>query len=81
MVSIRLAPHPGLSDKQRMSLSYDFNMQDDTIELTVRRALVAYVLQRMAVDTSIDHSMNPNAYQLVVTNRDEIEAFAGWAFL
>ena len=80
-VSIKLQPHPGLSDKQRLSLKYDFDMQDDTIEITVRRALVAYLLQRMAVDTSADHSMNPNAYQLVVTNRDEIEPFAGWAFL
>ena len=56
-------------------------MQDNTIELTVRRALVGYVLQRMGVDTSADYSMNPNAYQLVVINRDEIEPFAGWAFL
>ena len=81
MVSIKLQPHPGLSDKQRRALKYDYNMVDDTIELTVRRALVAYVLQRMAVDTTADFSMNPSAYQLVVVNRDEIEAFAGWAFL
>jgi len=81
MVSIKLQPHPGLSTKQRLSLSYDYNMQNDTIELQVRRALVGYVLQRMAVDTTADNSMNPNACQLVVVNRDEIEPFAGWAFL
>lgn len=81
MVCIRLKPHPGLNDKQRMSLQYDYNMHNDEIELTVRRALVGYVLQRMAVDTTEDYSLNPNAYQLVVVNRDEIEPFAGWAFL
>ncbi|MCW8910416.1 MAG: WYL domain-containing protein, partial [Gammaproteobacteria bacterium] len=78
---IKLKPHPQLNKKQRLTLKYDYNMIDDTIELNVRRALVGYVLQRMAVDTTADHSLNPNAYQLVVVNRDEIEPFAGWAFL
>jgi hypothetical protein len=47
----------------------------------VRRALVGYVLHRLSVDTTEDHCMNPNAYQLVLVNRDEVEPFAGWAFL
>ena len=81
MVRIRLQPHPGLNDKQRRALQYDYQMQNDEIELTVRRALVGYVLHRLAVDTTADYSLNPNAYQLVVVNRDEIEPFAGWAFL
>lgn len=80
-VRIRLQAHPKLSEKQRTALNYDYSMQDDTIELTVRRALVGYVLHQLAVDTTSDHSLNPNAYQLVVVNRDEIEPFAGWAFL
>ena len=81
IISIKLKPHPKLNEKQRLTLKYDYNMTDDTIELNVRRALVGYVVQRMAVDTTADHSLNPNAYQLVVVNRDEIEPFAGWAFL
>ena len=81
IISIKLKPHPQLNEKQRLTLKYDYNMTDDTIELNVRRALVGYVLQRMAVDTTADHSLNPNAYQLIVVNRDEIEPFAGWAFL
>jgi hypothetical protein len=80
-VNIKLMPHPGLIDKQRLSLQYDYNMRDNLIELRVRRALVGYLLHRMAVDTTADYSLNPNAYQLVVVNRDEIEPFAGWAFL
>ena len=55
--------------------------EGDLIEVQVRRALIGYVLQRLAVDTTADHSMNPNAHQLIVLNRDEIEPFAGWAFL
>jgi len=81
IISVRLKPHPGLSEKNRLTLSYDYKMQDGVIELEVRRALVGYLLQRLGVDTTADHSLNPNAYQLVVDNRDEIEPFAGWAFL
>ncbi len=81
IVTLKLKPHPGLSEQKHLTLNYDYNMVDDIIELKVRRALVGYVLQRMAVDTTNDHSLNPNAYQLIVENRDEIEPFAGWAFL
>jgi hypothetical protein len=38
------------------------------------------VLQRLNVDTTPDHALNPNAYQLMLLNRDEIEPFAAWAF-
>ncbi len=79
-VTLKLQAHPKLSDKQRLALSYDYAMQDGVIELNVRRALAGYLLQQMKVDTTIDASLNPNAYQLIVSNRDEIEAFAGWAF-
>lgn len=81
IITIKLKPHPKLSAKKHLTLKYDYKMENDTIEINVRRALVGYLLQRMAVDTTEDYSLNPNAYQLVVLNRDEIEPFAGWAFL
>ena len=81
LVPLKLQAHPKLGDKQKQALSYDYDMQDNIIELNVRRALVGYLLQQMKVDTTVDFSLNPNAYQLVVANRDEIEAFAGWAFM
>ncbi|MCW9014584.1 MAG: WYL domain-containing protein [Gammaproteobacteria bacterium] len=81
IISIQLRPHPGLTVKQRLALSYDYDMVGDLIEIQVRRAMVGYLLQQMSVDTTTDHSLNPNAYQLIVVNRDEIEPFAGWAFL
>jgi hypothetical protein len=81
IVTLRLAPHPHLDDNRRTSLLIDYNSEAGVIEIQVRRALIGYLLQRLAVDTSPDHSMNPHAHQLVVLNRDEIEPFAGWAFL
>ena len=80
VVTLQLTPHPKLNPVKRASLSIDYGASGDVFELKIRRALVGYVLQRLAVDTSADHSLNPNAYQLIVMNRDEIEPFAGWAF-
>ena len=81
VVTLQLTPHPKLDPTKRMSLMIDYHGDNEIIELTVRRALIGYLLQRLSVDTTANHSMNPNAYQLIVVNRDEIEPFAGWAFL
>jgi hypothetical protein len=79
-VSLKLAPHSGLDAARRESLLLDYGASGDIIEVNVRRALLGYVLQRLSVDTTPDHSLNPNAYQLMLLNRDEIEPFAAWAF-
>ncbi|MFO7602598.1 MAG: WYL domain-containing protein [Gammaproteobacteria bacterium] len=80
IVSLQLSPHPRLDEQKRKSLLIDYHAEDGVIELNIRRALIGYALQRLSVDTSADHSMNPNAYQLIVMNRDEIEPFAAWVF-
>jgi predicted DNA-binding transcriptional regulator YafY len=80
VVTLRLTPHPKLDTQKRMSLMIDYRGDNELIELTVRRALIGYVLQRLSVDTTADHSLNPSAYQLILVNRDEIEPFASWAF-
>lgn len=79
-VSLVLAPHAGLDADRRESLLLDYGASGAVIEVSVRRALLGYVLQRLSVDTTPDHSMNPNVYQLMLLNRDEIEPFAAWAF-
>lgn len=83
VVNLKLGPHPKLDAQKREGLLLDYGAGDtriDVIEINVRRALVGYLLQRLGVDTSKDRSMNPNTYQLMLLNRDEIEPFAGWAF-
>ena len=81
VINLQLTPHPGLSEDKRQILLTDYAAEQNVIEFSVRRALLGYVLQRLSVDTTADSSLNPNAYQLIVMNRDEIEPFAGWAFL
>lgn len=80
MITVQLTPHPKLSERKRKSLLLDYNAKDEIIELTVRGSLLGYLLQRLSVDTSENFSMNPNAYQLVIVNREEIEPFAEWIF-
>lgn len=80
MVTLKLAPHPKLEEQKQSSLLLDYHATDGVIELEVRRSLIGYTLKNLSVDTTIDHSMNPNANQLVVVNREEVEHFASWAF-
>ncbi len=80
MVTLKLVPHPKLDEQKQSSLLLDYHATDGVIELEVRRSLIGYTLKNLSVDTTTDHSMNPNANQLVVVNRDEVEHFAGWAF-
>lgn len=79
-VDLQLAPHRGLDASRRESLLLDYGADGDVIRVKVRRALLGYVLQQLNVDTTPDHSLNPNAWQLMLLNRDEIEPFAAWAF-
>jgi predicted DNA-binding transcriptional regulator YafY len=79
-VTLELVPHPGLAEKKRLTLLMDYGAKGDVITIEVRRALLGYLLQRLRVDTSPDHSLNPEAYQLIIANRDEVEPFAEWAF-
>jgi hypothetical protein len=80
MLTLKLGPHAGLEVQKRRSLLLDYGSGGEFIEVAVRRALVGYVLHRLNVDTTKDHSLNPQAYQLMLLNRDEIEPFAAWAF-
>ncbi len=79
-ITLFLSPHPGLNQKQRDSLLFDFGGHDNVIEVVTRRAMIGYVLQLLGVDTSADQSLDPDKRQLVIRNREEIEAFAAWVF-
>lgn len=79
-LALKLIPHPGLPERKRVNLLMDYGATGEMITIEVRRALLGYLLQHLSVDTTVDHSLNPQAYQLVVANRDEVEPFAEWAF-
>ena len=80
IISLELAPHPKLNKEKQKSLLIDYSSNNNLINIKVRRSLIGYLLQQLSVDTTADHSLNPNKYQLIVVNREEIEPFASWAF-
>jgi len=80
IISLELAPHPKLSKEKQKSLLIDYSSNKNLINIKIRRALIGYLLQQLSVDTTANHSLNPNKYQLIVINREEIEPFASWAF-
>lgn len=80
IISVKLTPHPKLDEDKQQSLLIDYGSKEQIITIKVRRALIGYLLQQLSVDTTAEHALNPNKYQLIVLNRDEIEPFAAWAF-
>ena len=80
IISVQLTPHPELEKEKQNSLLIDYGGDEDIITIKVRRALIGYLLQQLSVDMTAEHTLNPNKYQLIVLNRDEIEPFASWAF-
>jgi len=80
-LTLEFAPHPGLSARQQLNLHVDFSEDGKTIQLEVRRALIGYALRSLSVDTTEDHSLNPNAFQLILLNREEIQTYANWALM
>ena len=80
-LTLELAPHPKLAPKQQLNLLVDYSEDGTNIQLTVRRALLGYALHNLSVDSTVDQSLNPNAFQLVLVNREEVEIYASWALI
>lgn len=80
IIELQLAPHPKLGGLQQQSLMMDYGMTDGVVIMNIRRALIGYALRQLSVDTSPDYRHDPETYPLIVTNRDEVEPYAAWAF-
>lgn len=65
-LTLTLTPHPGLSHPEAIAL--DYGMQAGALTLTIREALVGYLLQQWQVDCSPDASMDPYAHPLRLAN-------------
>lgn len=66
-----IAPHPDLSLEQQTVIADDFGMENDTLVLTVRRALRLYYLRMLHLDGQPE---TPKVQQIVWLNRAEFES-------
>lgn len=72
-VTVRIAPHPGLSEGQKRAVELDYAMEGGEQAITVRRAMLFYFRKRLRLDwDNLDRT--PVEQQIVALNADEL----GW---
>lgn len=66
-IEVVIAPHPGLSPHQRRAIETDYAMEDGIARLTVRRAMLFYVLAHFQL---LDDEGSPAARQIRLVNTE-----------
>lgn len=70
-VTLKIGPHPELSDAQKHVIGLDYGMEGGVAEISVRRAMLYYALKRLGLDTD-PAARRPQDQQIVLLNRDEV---------
>lgn len=71
LITFHLVPHPKLNMGQRALVEREFGMPDGRLQISVRKALVHYTLQRYQVAVSVDESTNPLKFPVVLQSTDQ----------
>jgi len=71
-VTMKIGPHPGLSDAAKKAIELDYGMDNGFLAVTTRLALLFYAERRMGLDFDPD-TVSPNRQQIVLLNREEVE--------
>ena len=66
IVPMELVPHPNLEHPSAVAADYD--MEGDVLHLRLRAPLVGYVTQFWGIDTTPDHSLDPQRHHLWLRN-------------
>lgn len=70
-LTVEIGPHPGLSDSQKLAIERDFGMVDGKATITVRAALLSYLLLSLRIGKD-DYQREAMAQQTVLLNREEL---------
>lgn len=73
-LTVEIGPHPGLSPSQKLAVERDYGMVNGLCRLTVRAALLPYLLLLMRINKD-DHQREALVQQIVLLNRDELLAY------
>jgi predicted DNA-binding transcriptional regulator YafY len=71
LLTVEIGPHPGLSDSQKLAIERDFGMVDGKATITVRAALLSYLLLSLRIGKD-DYQREAMAQQTVLLNREEL---------
>jgi hypothetical protein len=71
-ISLEFTPHPA-NIREKESIEMDYGMVGGSMEVTLRKAVVGYVLRHWNVDSTPDHSLDGKHFQLWLKNRNSID--------
>lgn len=71
-VTLRIGPHPGLSEASQKALAIDYGMVDGVLEVKCRHAMLFYALLKLGL---LHELAIPEAQQLVLINREELQPY------
>lgn len=74
ILTLILAPHPGLSPGGQRAISMEYGMIDGSAQLHCRHALLFYALRRLRLEQTEDASQGA-AQQIILVNRDELKPY------
>lgn len=69
--TMRLAPHPGLSDSQREAIEMDYGMINGSIGIEMRLCMTLYFERHYGLDLP-DDLLSPQRRQVILQNREEL---------
>jgi predicted DNA-binding transcriptional regulator YafY len=67
-VTLKIGPHPGLSDAQKKVIALDYGIRDGKARITVRKALLHYTLKRLGLDAAPE-ARKPADQQIVLLSQ------------
>jgi len=70
---LQVTPDPRLSAAQQAVIALDYGMTDGALTIGCRAAMANYIVQLLRLDGP--QHRDPEAQQVVLTNRDEVK---GW---
>lgn len=68
--TLKLCPHPGLSEEQRQAIQRDYNMKDGCREIEVRLSMAYYFIMRMNLDLK---DLPPQRAQIELQNLADVQ--------
>ena len=71
VVELEVGPHPDLSPNQRRVIELDYGVENGSVTIQVRRALLYYALKRLGLDTD-PSARKPQDQQIVLMNRGKV---------
>ena len=71
LVTVIIAPHPGLSESQSKAVELDYGMPEGMRSITVSSAFLYYFLKHMRLDGDRERKW-PQDQQIVLMNRQEV---------